>query len=170
MPRVGGEGTDEIQQGHGEVGLDALLRVLLHLPRLEGELHDADGEGDRGVLEHVHEFRGQRRNHDTQGLRQDHMAVGLRQREAQRQRRVTLAARQAADARANLLGDPCRGEEAQTQCGGDEFLGRHVLLDPQAPFLRQEFRHDEEPEEHLHQERDVAKQLDPGGAQQGDRP
>ena len=41
---IGDEGTDEIKDGYGQISLDALLRVFLHLPRLEGKLQHADRE------------------------------------------------------------------------------------------------------------------------------
>jgi hypothetical protein len=61
------------------------------------------------------------------------------------------------DAGAHLLGDARRGEQAQRQHHQDE--GRKVL------HGRHQRRQHEVPQEDLHQQRDVAKQLDPGIAQ-----
>src|SRR3989304_3655482 len=55
------EGADEVEDRDGQVGLDPLLGVLLHLAGLEGQLQHPDGERHGGVLEDVHELRGEGR-------------------------------------------------------------------------------------------------------------
>jgi len=63
-------------------------------------------------LDDVEEFGCQRRQDDPVGHRQQHVDVGLRQREAEREPGHALAAREARDAGAHLLGDARRGVEA----------------------------------------------------------
>ena len=163
-----GEGHDDVDHDvdHGRrgEGLEHLEGELLHRARARGELHQPDGEGDRAVLDDVEEFRGQRRQDDAIGHRQQHVAVGLRQREAERERGHALAARQAHNAGAHLLGDARRGVEAERDHGGVE-RGVRQLLEPVAEAAGQQLGQHEVPEEHLHQQRDVAEQLDIGVAE-----
>ena len=102
-------------------------------------------------------------------MRQHHVAVGLRAavkpsaRPASRwpRGRLWMPARTCSATRAEV-------NRPRHDRGGDEFLGRHVLLDPERQIPRQQLRDDEEPEEHLHQQRDVAEQFDPRRASAGE--
>ena len=155
---------DDVDDGRGGEGLEHLEREFLHGARARGELHQPDGERDRAVLDDVEKLRGQRRQDDAIGHRQQHVAVGLRQREPERERRHALAAGEARDAGAHLLGDARRGVEAERDHGGVE-RGVRKLLEPVADRGRQQLGQHEIPEEHLHQQRDVAEQLDIGVAE-----
>src|SRR5512146_353805 len=135
---IGDERADEVENGDGQVGLDPLLGVLLHLAGLERELQHADGECHGGVLEDVHEFRGERREDDPERHGQEDMAVGLRPREPHGEPGEPLPPGKAQDPRLHLLGDARGGEQAQADRGGDELLGGPLLLDPEGELLRQE--------------------------------
>jgi hypothetical protein len=155
---------EQIEQGHGDEGLVGLGGVIHQLAALGGEFEQADGRAHRGVLEDVEELGGERRHDQAEGHGQEHMAVGLRQGEAQGEAGVLLAAGQAVDARADLLADPGRGEEAQAHHGRHELLGERVeiLLEAVAEAEGQHLRQHEVPDEELHQQRDVAEDLHVG--------
>ena len=130
--RVGHHDVDrDVDQRRGGEGLEHLEGEFLHGARARGELHQADGERDRAVLDDVEEFRRERRQDDAVGHRQERVDVGLRQRQPERQRRHALAARQREDAGAHLLGDARRGVEAERDHGGVE-RGVGQLLEPVA--------------------------------------
>ena len=80
---------------------------------------------------------------------------------------VALAARQRLDAGAHLLGDPRRREEPEAEHRRDELRVRRIGRDHPAFSGGTNSGIDEVPEEHLHQQRDVAEELDPGVAERG---
>ncbi len=97
---------------------------------------------------------------------QQHVPVHLAGPHAQRGGRHALPGRTRLDAGAHLFGHPRRGVEAQAQDRRDEDAPwRRDALDRVAKLHRQDFGHDEVPEEHLHQQRNVAEELDVRGAQ-----
>ncbi len=168
LERAHGEGHRDVDQdvdhGRGRESLEHLEGELLHRPRSRGELHQPDGQRHRAVLDGVEELRGERRQDDAECHREEHVGVGLRQRESERERREPLATGKAQDPGADLLGDACRGVEAKRHHGGVE-RGVRQLLEPVAGRSRQQLRQHEVPQEHLHQQRDVAEELDIGVAE-----
>ena len=154
---VDGKGGDEVQAGHREVHLDAARGFFLRLHGEHGEFGDGHRKRHRRVLDDVHALAGQRRHDDAKRHWQQHIAVGLRQRQPHGQARVALPLGQALDARAHLLGDARAGEEAQRQHHEDEARKRLQRLEDRRQHVV--------PQEDLYQQRNIAKQLDPGVAQ-----
>src|SRR4029079_14420580 len=68
---------EEIQHRCGREGLEHLKRKLLHGARLAGQLDQADGDGDRGVLDRAEKLGRQRRQDDAERGREQHIAVRL---------------------------------------------------------------------------------------------
>ena len=130
----------------GGEGFEHLKGKFLHGARLAGQLDQADGDGDRGILDGVEKFGRQRRHDDAKRHRQQHVAIGLRRRQSKRGRGEFLAARQRADAGAGLFGDARRHEQPDPDRRGVERRVGH-LLQPQPPGRRQQFRQHEEPDE-----------------------
>ena len=156
----------QIQHGRGGEGLEHLKRKFLHRARLAGQLDQADGDGDRRVLDGVEEFRRQRRQDDAKRHRQQHVAIGLQRRQPERGSGLFLPARQRIDARLQLHGDARRHEQPDPDRRRIERRVGH-LLHPQPRGPRQQFRQHEEPEEQLHQQRHVAEEFDVAKADPG---
>ena len=154
-PAVGYVGADEVEEGDRKVRLDPLFRILLHLAGLERQFEHADGERDRRVLEDVHELEvsGGGDACNAMGGRTYRYVCGSVNPIASPAWR--LPAGEALDSRTHLLRDPGGGEQAQADRGGEELLGRHVLLDPHREAAGEELGHHEEPQEHLDQQGNV---------------
>ncbi len=130
-----------------------------------GDLHDADRERNRRVLEDAEEFRRQGRDDDAKSKRQEDVTIGLRKAETRGPAGRGQADGDAGDPRANLLGDARGGVEAKTYDCRKEFRMRQVALQPMSHLLRHHLGQHEEPQEHLDEDGDVAKQVDIGGGQ-----
>ena len=151
---------DDVQRGHRQIDLDAARGFFLRLHGEHGEFGHRHGKRHGRVLEDVHRLAGQRRNDDAKRHGQQHIAVGLEGGETHGHAGISLAAWQGLNARAHLLGNTCRGEKAQRQ--------HHQRKTGHAPQHREQAGQHVVPEENLDQQRNIAKQLDPGIAQAND--
>src|SRR5438067_1618932 len=156
------EGNGDIDQNvnerSGGEGFEHLKRELLHGTGARGELHQTDRKRHRTVLDDVEKFRSERRQDDAKRHGQQHVGIGLRQGEAEGESRKPLPASEAHDPGAHLLGYPRRGIETKRD---DRRIigGVGKLLEPIAKRHRKQLRQHEIPEEHLHQQRDIAEDL-----------
>src|SRR5262245_18525538 len=62
-----GQAQHQVDDGAGRERLDRLGSVGLDLARLERQLGDADGQGNRGVLEEIERLVGARRHDQAEG-------------------------------------------------------------------------------------------------------
>jgi len=121
MPKRHDDVDHDVDDGRRGECLEYLERELLHRARPRAVSSISPMVSATALfLDDVEKFRGQRRKNDPIGHRQQNVAVGLRQREAERERGHALAAREAQDAGAHLLGDACRGIEAERDHRGVE--------------------------------------------------
>ena len=132
--------------------------------RPQRKVSETDRERGRGVLHEVHGFGVKRRQRDTERERQKHIAVSLRGRKTQRVGGEKLAARNRLNAGFDVLSHTDGGEKTETDPGAEEFPIERIRADHPRLQRRDEFRHHEEPEEELNEERDVTEEFDPGFA------
>ena len=139
----------QVEHRRGDEGFEDLEGFFLHGARTRSKLEQADGDGHRAVLDSVEEFGGQGRKDDAKRHGQQHIAVGLRRGQTHSLARHALSSRQGRDAGRQLHRDARRHVQPQAHHRRKEgTVGQ--LLDPVAPGLGQQLRHDEIPEEQLH--------------------
>src|SRR5437660_2259509 len=158
----------QIDERAGGQRLDRLGGVRLDLARLEGQLGHADGQGDRRVLEQVERLVRAGRNDEAERDGQDHQPVGLERRQPDRHRGLELRAGYRADPGPDHLRHARPVVDAKRDGGGPE-LGA-VVEDPVLGRPREQRRHGEVPEEHPHQQGDVAEELDVERGRPAQRP
>lgn len=141
------------QRGQGE-GFKQVGGELGCLFGLRQQFHQADQGRHGGVLEHVEEFGGERRNDDAVSLGQQHVPVDLRQAETHGTGGRLLAARQGFNTGTHLFAHPCGGKQTQTHHYAQVGRGRwaEVLLVPVLQVLRQQIGYQEVPHEQLNQQ------------------
>src|SRR5262245_59577777 len=148
----------EVDQRARRQGLEGPGRVRLDLPRLERQLGHADRQRHRRVLEQVQRLVGDRRHDQAERDGHDDEPIRLPDREAHRDGRLELGARNRQDAGADHLGHARAVVHAQREHPRPE-LGA-VIEEPVLYTAGQEWRHAEVPEEHPHEQRDVTEEFD----------
>ena len=157
----GNQRNHQIDDRHHAERIEGAKGVLVDLAGRRRQFDQSDRQCHRGVLEDRHELVGERRQDDPKRLWQQDQTIGAAAGKTERGRSLDLPARQRLKSGANLFGYPRRSEEAKADQGRDKTPpGRIHLLDRHADAHRQQFRQDEIPEEHLHQQRNIAEGLD----------
>src|SRR5712664_4042256 len=93
----------EIEGCRRREGLIAVERIAFDLAARGGDLHDADRQRNRRILEDAEEFGRQGRDNDAKSERQEHITVGLSEAHTRSQGGRGQAGRYTGDSRANLL-------------------------------------------------------------------
>lgn len=166
------EGDDPIDQRNGQVGLPIGGVGAGDGAGGIGQIRQADGGGQRRILDDGDGVVAQRRQHAPEGLRQDHLAHGLAVAHAQRARGFHLAAVDRLDPGAEDLRHIGAGVERDRHHAGEkgavvgaqhagEVDAHQAAGDQQAVARVDEQRHQRKVHHHdLHEQRGAAKGAD----------
>lgn len=165
---------EALQERRDAENLEGQEVLCLHLPGRIGQLGEADGHGQRRVLDGVEILADHRQPGEAQGQRQRDLAEDLEIDQVEGQSGLPLGRPYAVEASPAFPGDVGGGVERQPEEAGQGLVGRPVQggrPQGQAVWAIQSGgepgRHQrdgaEVPEEQLHQQRRVSGEVDKGG-------
>src|SRR5438034_2504881 len=120
------EAEREIKRGDGEVDGERLEGRGSRGLALAGQLDEADGRGERGVLDQLDEESHGRRRRDPERLRHDHVAQLMAEAEAERGAGLPLRLRDGGERAAPDLAEEGAGIDRQRRDGGGPGIDREA--------------------------------------------